>query len=247
MKIVMLGAGAMGSLFGAMLSRSGKREVWLLDVWEEHVNRIKSHGLVVESEEGEAVFEVMATTNPDEVGVADLIVVFVKAYMTRDAVESALPMVGRETLFLSLQNGLGNVESICSVIPDASVAGGVTSQGSTMLGPGRVRHGGKGNTFVGQVKGSTSPRLERAASLLNDAGIPTKVSNSIERLNEEFRRRVKTQGSLPNVDAGLKLLYGLFAGGLIQLRRVNGWRGLPAVVEKRRREQGLVKQLDKAA
>lgn len=74
-----------------------------------------------------------------------------------------------------------------------------------------------------------------------------RTTNSIERLNEEFRRRVKTQGSLPNVDAGLKLLYGLFAGGLIQLRRVDGWRGLPAVVEKRRRELGLIKILDKAA
>ena len=74
-----------------------------------------------------------------------------------------------------------------------------------------------------------------------------RTTNSIERLNEEFRRRVKTQGSLPNIDAGLKLLYGLFAGGLIHLRRVDGWRGLPAVVEKRRKELGLMKNLDKAA
>lgn len=74
-----------------------------------------------------------------------------------------------------------------------------------------------------------------------------RTTNSIERLNEEFRRRVKTQGSLPNIDAGLKLLYGLFAGGLIHLRRVDGWRGLPAVVEKRRKELGLMKKIDKAA
>jgi len=74
-----------------------------------------------------------------------------------------------------------------------------------------------------------------------------RTTNSIERVNEEFRRRVKTQGSLPNVEAGLKLLYGLFAGGLIQLRRVDGWRGLPAIVERRRRQLGLVKPLDKAA
>ena len=74
-----------------------------------------------------------------------------------------------------------------------------------------------------------------------------RTTNSIERLNEEFRRRVKTQGSLPNVDAGLKLLYGLFAGGLIQLRRVDGWPQLPAIVERRRRELGLVKQLDQVA
>jgi len=74
-----------------------------------------------------------------------------------------------------------------------------------------------------------------------------RTTNGIERLNEEFRRRVKTQGSLPNADAGLKLLYGLFAGGLIQLRRVDGWRDLPGIVEKRRRELGLVQRLDKAA
>lgn len=74
-----------------------------------------------------------------------------------------------------------------------------------------------------------------------------RTTNSIERLNEEFRRRVKTQGSLPNVDAGLKLLYGLFAGGLIQLRSIDGWQRLPAVVQRRRIELGLIQPLDKAA
>lgn len=75
-----------------------------------------------------------------------------------------------------------------------------------------------------------------------------RTTNSIERLNEEFRRRVKTQGSLPNIEAGLKLLYGLFAGGLIHLRSIDGWRQFPAIVARRRQELGLVKEkLDKAA
>lgn len=74
-----------------------------------------------------------------------------------------------------------------------------------------------------------------------------RTTNSIERLNEEFRRRVKTQGSLPNIEAGLKLLYGLFAGGLIHLRRIDGWRQFPSIVARRRKELGLVKELDKAA
>lgn len=75
-----------------------------------------------------------------------------------------------------------------------------------------------------------------------------RTTNCIERLNEEFRRRVKTQGSLPNVEAGLKLLYGLFAGGLIRLRRVNAWKQMPALVDRRRQELGLdTKRLDKAA
>lgn len=73
-----------------------------------------------------------------------------------------------------------------------------------------------------------------------------RTTNGIERLNEEFRRRVKTQGSLPNVDAGLRLLYGLLASGVIVLRRLDGWQELGAVVQTRRAECGLLKRLDKA-
>ncbi|NIO05675.1 MAG: 2-dehydropantoate 2-reductase [Proteobacteria bacterium] len=182
MKIVMLGAGAMGSLFGAMLSQSEEGEVWLLDIWREHINQINSHGLIVESEGKELVYQLRATTDPDEVGVADLIIVFVKAYITKAAVEYGLSMVGEETVFLSLQNGLGNIESIKSAVRGAQVIGGVTSQGSTVLGPGRIRHGGKGPTAVGGVKGKVTPEVERISSLFNRAGIPTGVSDNIECL-----------------------------------------------------------------
>jgi len=182
MKIVMLGAGAMGSLFGGMLSRSKTAEIWLLDIWEEHINRIKSRGLVVESEGREVVYQLQATTDPGEVGIADLIVVFVKAYLTKDAIKYGLSMVGEETVFLSLQNGLGNIGSIRSVVHGAHVIGGVTSQGSTLLAPGRVRHGGKGPTFIGSADGEIAPWVERVACLFNQVGIPTDVSEDIERL-----------------------------------------------------------------
>ena len=74
-----------------------------------------------------------------------------------------------------------------------------------------------------------------------------RTTNGIERLNGEFRRRVKTQGSLPNSEAGLKLLFGLFASGLITLRRISGHRELAAVVARKREERGLKKTLDKVA
>ncbi len=74
-----------------------------------------------------------------------------------------------------------------------------------------------------------------------------RTTNSIERMNEEFRRRVKTQGSLPNAEAGLKLLYGLHAVGAITLRRMHGWRELPSVVKKLRQKHGLLKALDSVA
>jgi 2-dehydropantoate 2-reductase len=182
MKIVMLGAGAMGSLFGAMLSRSEIGEIWLFDIWEEHINRIKSHGLAVESEGKELLYKVRATTDPEEVGIADLIIVFVKAYVTKDAVEYGLSMVGKETVFLSLQNGLGNIENIELVISEVKVVVGVTSQGSTMLGPGRIRHGGKGPTFVGRTDQRITPEVELISTLFNQSGIGTKVSDNIERL-----------------------------------------------------------------
>lgn len=74
-----------------------------------------------------------------------------------------------------------------------------------------------------------------------------RTTNAIERLNEEFRRRVKTQGSLPNAEAGLRLLYGLFVSGLITLRRIDGWKELALVVHAKRLKHGLINQLDQAA
>lgn len=71
-----------------------------------------------------------------------------------------------------------------------------------------------------------------------------RTTNCIERMNGEFRRRVKTQGSLPNTDAGLKLLFGLFACGLISMRRIDGWRELPAAVAQKRAQMGLIKTSD---
>ncbi len=71
-----------------------------------------------------------------------------------------------------------------------------------------------------------------------------RTTNCIEGLNGEFRRRVKTQGSLPNTDAGLKLLFGLFACGLISMQRIHGWRDLPAAVAQKRAQMGLIKTSD---
>ena len=77
-----------------------------------------------------------------------------------------------------------------------------------------------------------------------------RTTNGIERLNEEFRRRVKIQGSLPNSDAGLKLLFGLFAAGIINLQRINGWSELAKVVFEKRGKLNLlnvVKSIEVAA
>src|SRR5262249_2084218 len=107
MKIAVLGAGAMGSLFGGRLAKSGN-DVWLMDVWREAVDAINERGLRIDDRAGGSeVVAINATLNPRDVGVADLLLVFVKCYDTEAAVRQALPAVASHTTVLSLQNGWG--------------------------------------------------------------------------------------------------------------------------------------------
>lgn len=179
MKIAVLGAGAMGSLYGGLLSDGGN-EVWLLDIWKEHVDAINERGLAIEKEDGERlVRDIRAVSNPESIGNVDLLIVFVKSTATEEAVRGATPVIGEKTSVLTLQNGLGNIEKIEKAIGKGRVIGGVTSHGATMLGPGRIRHGGRGDTYLGEVDGSITPRLETITKAFNEAGIASRISHSI--------------------------------------------------------------------
>src|SRR5207249_1606610 len=116
MKIAVLGAGAMGSVIGGLLAPAGN-EVTLIEVRPETVERINTGGLRVDDKAGKtATIRVRATDNPAEVGVVDLVMVFVKCYHTAAAVKNALPMIGPKTTVLSLQNGWGNGPRIASLV-----------------------------------------------------------------------------------------------------------------------------------
>lgn len=177
-RIVVLGAGAMGSLFGALLKESGN-EVWLLDTWREHVDRVNAEGLYVTGLSGDRTVAVPATADPREAGVADLVIVFVKSYNTSTAVRDALAVVGDNTVFLTLQNGLGNVEEIARYVGESRILVGVTSLGATVLAPGRVRHDGDGDTYVGEVSGKLTPRVTAVVDMFNEAGIRTHGSDNV--------------------------------------------------------------------
>jgi 2-dehydropantoate 2-reductase len=104
MKIAVMGAGAMGSLFGGLLAEAGE-DVTLIDVWKEHVDAINARGLRITGISGDRTIEVNSTTDPGKVGPVDLVIIFVKSYDTAEAARDALPMASDETVFLSLQNG----------------------------------------------------------------------------------------------------------------------------------------------
>ncbi|MDR3332497.1 MAG: 2-dehydropantoate 2-reductase, partial [Synergistaceae bacterium] len=160
MKIAVLGAGAMGSLYGGMLARAGC-DVVLIDVWRDQVDALNESGLIIEETGGPIeVRGVRAVASADEAGVSDLVIVFVKATATEDAMRGALSLIGCDTAVLTLQNGLGNVEKLCRVLPESRVIAGTTGHGATLLGPGRIRHAGVGDTIIGELDGSKSKRIE---------------------------------------------------------------------------------------
>ena len=180
MKIAVLGAGAMGSLYGAKLSANSKNEVYLVDVWKEHIDAINSHGLQMEEGDDVLLYEnLKGHTSSEEAGVCDLVLVFVKSTVTRTAVESNAAVFGPNTVALTLQNGLGNIEQISSVIGAERVIAGTTAHGATMLSPGKIRHAGKGKTIIGELGGHESDRIRKMAAVLEDAGMETVISGNV--------------------------------------------------------------------
>ena len=178
MKTVMIGPGAMGSLFGGLLSRTGE-ELWLVGYRKEQVETISSVGLALEEKGKSQIIPMKATPDVTSVGKADLVIFFVKTYDTERAVSDSLVLEKEDTAFLTLQNGLGNEEAICKKIDRKKVMLGVTGHGATLLRPGHVRHAGWGKTFVGELDHRITDRATRIAQMFCKAGIETEASPNI--------------------------------------------------------------------
>lgn len=181
MKIAIIGAGAMGCLYGAFLSKDNRNQVTLIDLWQEHMDAINSHGLTVEDDKHrEQVGRLIGTTRVETVGKVDLVLVFVKSLQTQMAIKNSKILFGPKTLALTLQNGLGNVEDICEAVGAERVLAGITAQGATMMGPGVVRHAGYGKTIIGELTGEQSDRVHEIKGVFDQAGIQTLVSQNIK-------------------------------------------------------------------
>lgn len=182
MKIAILGSGAMGSLYGGMLAEGGC-DVTLIDIWKEHMDAVNTQGLSIEGVSGDRVVRSLrGVTDPSEAGKADLVIVFVKATSTRSAMEGARCLLGPDTAVLTLQNGLGNVEKLAETIGESRILAGITGNGCTILGPGRIRHAGKGDTILGELNGKITDRLKRVASVLEKGGFPVKMTENVTGL-----------------------------------------------------------------
>ncbi len=184
MKIAIIGAGAMGCLYGGKLS-AADNEVWLLDIMQDHIDAVKENGLIMEEKTGdgdfaEVVFDSLnATTNPSKAGQVDLAIIFVKSTVTASAIDSNKSVFGPQTIALTLQNGLGNIEAIGLGIGADRIIAGTTAHGATMLGNGRIRHAGIGKTVIGELDGNESDRIKKIIEVFNQAGLETELSHNV--------------------------------------------------------------------
>jgi 2-dehydropantoate 2-reductase len=180
-KVIVVGAGAMGSLFAARFAQAGN-ETWVYDVWAEDIERINEYGLTVRSGDAEEAVPMHATTDPREPGVADVVLMFVKYNQTRQAARDISPSIGPHTVVLTLQNGLGNVKLIREVIPRAILLCGFTTLTSELLGPGLIEtsYAGRGNTCVWPADGVSNDACVATVNLLNRSGVNATVDPEIE-------------------------------------------------------------------
>ena len=126
----------MGSVIGGTLARAGN-DVVLVDVAKEIVDAIEREGLIIEDKSGQrSIVRLKATNDPNLVGVADLLIVFVKCYHTEAAVRQAAPIIGPNTVVLSLQNGWGNAARISKLAGPERLLVGVSYHSAVLLAPG---------------------------------------------------------------------------------------------------------------
>lgn len=174
MRIYMIGAGAMGGVYGGLLARAG-RDVTLIDPRADHVAAIRRDGLAVEGVRGTHVVKVPAHTSPAGLPPADLAIVFTDANATRDAARAAAQLLKADGYALTLQNGIGNVEALVADLGQPRVIAGVSMNSAANPAPGRVAYTNAGMTSIGELNGAETMRIRQVADMLNEAGIQTEL------------------------------------------------------------------------
>ena len=173
----------MGSVYAGLMAEAG-HEVWAVDIWQEHVDAINQHGLRVEGASGNRVVQGINTTSKAaDVGECELYVLATKASGVGPAAETIAPLMGVDSVVITIQNGLGAGERIAQYMDTDRVLLGVADGfGASMNGPGHVHHNAMNLIRVGEMNGGMTERLERITGVWQDAGFNAKAFEDIDQL-----------------------------------------------------------------
>ncbi|WP_297438629.1 2-dehydropantoate 2-reductase [Thermococcus sp.] len=172
MRIYVLGAGSIGSLFGALLTRAG-HDVTLIGR-KDQVKAIEGRGLKVVGHEEFTVYPSAELHVPSEP--PDLMILATKSYSTKEALNCASSSIGSETWVLSIQNGLGNEDLALKFTQN--VLGGVTTNGAMLVEWGVVRWTGKGVTIIGRYPTGAHPFVEEVVAAFRGAGLEAEATEN---------------------------------------------------------------------
>ncbi|MBW2432671.1 MAG: 2-dehydropantoate 2-reductase [Deltaproteobacteria bacterium] len=181
MEIAIVGAGVLGSIFGALFLEKGFN-VTLVEVLEERVRLIDKEGLWLQWPDGRRTHSKIAiTSNVEAVGKKDVVMIAVKGYHTRSAIQSAMPMIADDTIVLSVQNGLGNLEAIAETVGSERVVGGITAHSGMPVSMNEVRYvGGLGPLLViGPYDGVSRPGFEKMVERFQAVGLDVHTTTDI--------------------------------------------------------------------
>jgi 2-dehydropantoate 2-reductase len=171
----------MGTLFGVFLAGAG-HDVRMLDKDPARAAALSAKGFSLEGVSGERSAGIPVSSDPDTIGTCELVLICVKAYDTETAATSLPPLVGPGTPVLTLQNGIGNAEILAKAVGGEHVLAGSTAQGANVIEHGQVIHAGSGDTFLGELSGTVTTRVQNLCEMLTTAGIPAAPSDDVPGL-----------------------------------------------------------------
>lgn len=182
MKIAIMGTGGVGGYFGAKLALGGNEVCFIAR--GAHLAAIKAQGLTVHSPLGDLHIQTpMATDNPAEIGPVDVVLFGVKLWDTKAAAEAIKPLIGPQTMVISLQNGVVIDDLLTETLGSSAVAGGVCYIAATIEAPGVIGHANKLQSMVfGEYSGQRSARIERFHQACVQSGIEAEISDDIARV-----------------------------------------------------------------
>ena len=205
MKILIMGTGGVGGYYGGLLAQQGHEVTFISR--GAHLYAIRHQGLQVKSVHGDfTVFPANATEDPAKVEPMDLVLFCVKTYNTDEAAEAIRPVVGLQTVVLSLQNGVDAAERIGKVIGMEHVIGGATWLSSAVEAPGVIKQISEFRRIVfGELVGGRSERIQSIFEVLNSTGITVEISENIQKVlwtKFVFISAVSSIGSLTRLPMG---------------------------------------------
>lgn len=180
MKIAIIGAGAMGSIYGGKLSTSN--EVSLIDLNEKVIEAINLNGLKLEEPDGVNTYFPKAYTSSKDIGKVDLLIIFVKAIYSKQAIEENLNLIGDNTYILTLQNGAGHQDLLKNYVSEDKIIIGTTEDAGKVLDFGFVSRSGVGKTNIGMLYSKNKSFLNTVKEAFDKSGFTTLIHDNINQL-----------------------------------------------------------------